>query len=175
MAQGKPGRPKKYETPGKLRKAIDVYWRSISYEKPVVVATPTGEVDENGRIKYTSRMLMADETGAVSMDGIGRPITETAFLKPPSVAGLCLHLGISKETWSTYKEDEKLGPVCQEFLLRYEDYLLERVEGEKAKSVQGIIFNLKNNFDYREKVETEQKHDATVHVELDEGARELAE
>lgn len=152
----KPGRPKKYGTAKALREGIDTYWRSISYERPVIVSTPTGAVDENGRLEYTTRMLLVDENGAVSTDGTGKPKTSTEFLEAPSVAGLCLHLGISKETWSQYKQDEKLGVVCQEFLLKLENYLVARLEGDKAKSVQGVIFNLKNNFGWKDKVDVAQ-------------------
>lgn len=150
------GREKKYTTEAQLRKAIERYWNSISYERPVVVSTPTGEVDENGNIKYKTRMLLVDETGAVSHDGTGRPLTERVFLREPSVSGLCLALGISKQTWSSYKADEALGRACEAFLLRLEDHLVDKLDGNKVKTVQGVVFNLKNNFAWRDKVDVVQ-------------------
>lgn len=161
------GRSKAYKTAASLRKGIDSYWGSISYKKPVVVSTPTGEVDEEGRIKYKTRMLLLDENGVVSETGTGRPMTEREFLKEPSVAGLCLHLGISKQTWNAYKDDKTLGRECERFLLRLEDHLAGKLDGNKAKSVQGIMFNLKNNFGWADRSEVEHSGGANIRVEMD--------
>lgn len=146
-------REKKYSSAASLEKAIGRYWGSISYERPVVVSTPTGEVTEQGEIKYKAQMLRLDENGVVSHTGVGRPLTERVFLREPSVSGLCRHLGISKQTWSAYKADEALGFVCEGFLLDLEDHLADKLDGNKVKTVQGVIFNLKNNFGWRDKLD----------------------
>ncbi len=150
---GTPGRPKNYETAKALQQGVDAYWNSISYEMPVVISTPTGEVGENGDIKYATKMLTMNEDGSINLDGTGKPKTVTEFLAPPSVAGLCVFLGISKDTWAEYAKDAKTAPVCARFKLRLEGYLVARLEGDKGKSVQGVIFNLKNNFGWADKVE----------------------
>lgn len=146
-------REKKYSSAGSLERAIGRYWGSISYERPVVVPTPTGEVTEQGEIKYKARMLLVDEKGVVSRDGTGTPLTERIFLREPSVSGLCRFLGISKQTWSSYKADPDLSLVCENFLLELEDHLVDKLDGNKVKTVQGVVFNLKNNFGWRDKLD----------------------
>ena len=150
------GRPRKYKTAAALRKAVDAYWNSISYQEPAMVRTPTGHVDENGRPEYVMKMLTMNEDGSVSMDGTGKPKTVTRFLEPPSAANLCLFLGVSRDTWAGYAKDKAMGPVCEEFRMRHEAYLVGRLEGEKGKSVQGVIFNLKNNFGWKDKCDVTQ-------------------
>lgn len=166
MTEMKRGAPRKYKTAKALEKAVETYWKSISYEVPAIISTPTGEVDENGRIKYATKMLVVDEEGRIRMDGIGKPKTVVEYLEEPSVAGLCLHLGISKDTWAEYAKSGDLGPVCERFKMRHENYLAGKLDGNKAKSVQGVIFNLKNNFGWVDKAEVESKNDTTVRYEL---------
>lgn len=170
------GRKKKYDTGKQLQAGVDAYWNSISYQKPAVVSMPTGEVDENGRIKYATKMLTMNEDGSINWDGTGKPKTVTEFLEPPSVAGLCVFLGISKDTWAAYAKDEKLGTVCARFKLRMESYLVARLEGEKGKSVQGVMFNLKNNFGWKDKVDvTQTSVGLTLEEYLEQRAQEGAE
>lgn len=173
MIMGKPGRKKKYGTAKELEQAVDAYWNSISYEKPAVVSTPTGEVDERGGIKYATKLLAMNADGSVNFDGTGKPKTITEYLEPPSVAGLCIFLGVSKETWADYARDEKLSPVCARFKLRLERYLLGRLNSEKGKNVQGIIFNLKNNFGYADKVE--HSGETALKIAMEPEVEELAE
>ena len=151
-------RPKKYSTAAALEKAVERYWGSISYERPVVVSVPTGEVSESGEVKYKARMLLVDEDGIVSQDGIGKPMTERIFLREPSVSGLCVFLGISRDTWASYKADERLQHVCEAFLLRLEDHLVDKLDGNKVKTVQGVVFNLKNNFGWRDRLDVAATH-----------------
>lgn len=167
---GKPGRPKKYGTAKSLQKAVDAYWNSISYEEPVVISTPTGAIDENGRIEYKAKMLTMNEDGSANLDGTGKPKTITKYLEAPSVAGLCMFLGVSKDTWAAYAKDDKLSPVCERFRLRLESYLVARLEGDKGKSVQGVIFNLKNNFGWSEKEHVEHSGGVQIEMAPDVGA-----
>ena len=65
------------------------------------------------------------------------------YLKPPSLAGLCLALDISRETWSQYGKDKALGAVVEFARMRVEEYWTERLAG---KSANGARFALANNF-----------------------------
>lgn len=139
------GRPRKYQSAKALKKAVDAYWDSISYKIPAVVSTPTGEVDEKGNVKYVTRML-TEQTG-----GLGAPKTVVKYLEPPSVAALCLYLGISRSTWSAYRADEELGQVVVYWDARYEAYLVDRLE--TGKHIAGVIFNLEHNFGWKHRQE----------------------
>lgn len=175
MGKKRAGAPRKFKTARALEKAVEEYWASISYQKPVIISTPTGEVDEHGNVKYVTKMLTEDEDGRIRVDGIGRPKTMVEYLEEPSVAGLCLRLGIVKDTWAEYSRSENLGPVCARFKLRTESYLLSKLDGNRVRTVQGIIFNLKNNYGYQEKSEVENKGGVSMKIELEGAVEELAE
>lgn len=73
------GRPKKYKSKKALADAIDGYFRSIS--RTIELKGPDG---------------------AVICNDDGEAIRKLQFAVPPSVSGLCLHLGIDRSTWQNY-------------------------------------------------------------------------
>lgn len=127
------GRPKKYTKAG-LQKAVDGYFASISRT-------------------VTAR----DEAGDLMYNDAGWEIKITQYIRPPSVSGLCLHLGIDRSTWQNYG-DARLHPelagVVAQARVRMEAYLEEQLI-TREKNVQGLIFNLQNNYGWREKREVE--------------------
>lgn len=146
----RPGRPRKY-TAAALRAAADAYFRSITTMTPI-----------------------SDALGENILDIDGNPIVKTVYVIPPTISGLCLKLGIDRRTWQNYADPEKNGGkqgrpsahsrVCDDVKLKIEAYLNEQLL-LREKSVQGIIFNLSNNFGWSEKHEHSQK------VELGEETR----
>lgn len=131
----KVGRPKKYKTKKALADAIERYFRSIS------------------------RTIQAQEalTGTIIYNDDGEAIMLTQYIRPPSVTGLCLHLGIDRSTWQNYC-DETLHPEFTEVTgmtrSRIEAWLEEQLL-IREKGVQGIIFNLQNNYGWKQKQEVE--------------------
>lgn len=139
------GRPKKYGGKKALSEAIERYFNSIS------------------RTIYAKD----EETGEIICGDDGREITVTQYIRPPSVSGLCLYLGIDRTTWFNYC-DEKAHPEFREITAmtrgRLEAYLEEQLL-MREKGVQGIIFNLQNNYGWKQRQE----------VELGEKTRKSAE
>lgn len=129
------GRKPKYSSAKQLEEAVNAYFAGISYQAPAVVSTPTGEVDEQGNVKYKTMMLTRGH-GDLNSPERGKPITVTKWLRPPSMAGLCLHLGISKETWSNYAGQDKFRAVVERTKARMEDYWTERLEGKGANGAR---------------------------------------
>lgn len=146
------GRPRKL-TAAQFRSAVDQYFRSISTLVPV---------------------MGIDGENALDMDG--NAIVRTAYVIPPTISGLCLKLGIDRRTWANYADPLKNGGkpdkpsaysrVCDDVKLRIEAYLNEQLL-TREKSVQGVIFNLSNNFGWAEKREHSQR------VELGEETRKV--
>lgn len=137
------GRPKKY-TPNTFYKAVNHYFRRISTVVPVL-----------------------DPLGNEIMDVNNRPIERTVYVIPPTISGLCLEIGIDRSTWQNYADPEQNpehAAVCEEVRLRIEAYLNEQLL-TREKSVQGVIFNLSNNFGWSE------KHEHNQRVELGEETR----
>lgn len=123
------GRPRKYKTEAALRKAAERYLSSIS--KTVA----TGEMNEDGEELFV-----------------------TQYIRPPTVSGLCKALCIDRSTWNNYcdpEEHPEFKDVTQAIRGELEVYLEEQLL--TRDKVQGIIFNLQNNYEWRQKddVQTE--------------------
>ena len=127
------GRPKKYTKKG-LEKAVGGYFSSIC-----------------------RKVLALDGDGGAVYNDVGESIWVTEYIRPPTVGGLCLFLGIDRSTWQNYA-DPKLYPEFREITayarMRLEAYLEEQLL-TREKNVQGLIFNLQNNYGWREKREVE--------------------
>lgn len=137
---GKPGRPVKYNAK-KFRKAVEKYFRGISVEVEV--------------------------PDVLNLDG--EPIKKIAYAEPPTISSLCLALGIDRSTWENYSNPDMhpdTAKTCEGVKLRIEAYL-ERELLTREKSVQGIIFNLSNNYGWSE------KHEHSQRVELGEETRKV--
>lgn len=127
------GRPKKY-TKKSLREAVDRYFRSISRTIPA-----------------------RDLTGAVVKNDDGEDIMVVQFVVPPSISSMCLYLGIDRSTWQNYADPElhpEMKSVTADARARIEAYLEEQLL-TRDKGLQGIIFNLQNNYGWKQKQEVE--------------------
>lgn len=73
--------------------------------------------------------------------------------EPYTVTGLALALDIDRRTLLNYSDKDEFFPTIKKAKLRVENYLEKRLI--KDSSTTGIIFNLKNNYDWRDKQEIE--------------------
>lgn len=165
---GKRGRKKEYKTAAALRRGIEEYLRSITYQVPVTVEVATETTDDKGKeiIIFERKKLYVDEDGFMNTEGVGKPKIVTEYLEPPDPRKLYLFLGISKQTWANYAMDEKLGAVCEEFKLLCESRLAGLLECSGGKSVQGIMFNLENNYGWSKKAEVKQGGSQKLTIEM---------
>ncbi len=141
------GRKSKYRTAKALERAIQAYVRRYSRVVPFTEEYDTGERDDKGHTITGQRPVLAED---------GEPVTYRAWAIPPNVGGLCRELGISRQTWSEYcdparhpefaEATEWIRDLMQTWL---EEQLLTRPD----KELKGIIFNLENNYRYRQHVE----------------------
>ncbi|MBR4204364.1 MAG: hypothetical protein IKQ92_02710 [Clostridia bacterium] len=138
--QKKRGRPRKY-TARDFGEDTEKYFRSISYR--------------------------TEDEDVLNLDG--KPVVRLLYAEPPTISGLCAALGIDRQTWRNYEDEEKnpeFAEVCRGVRMRIEAYL-ERELLTREKSVQGIIFNLSNNYGWTEKRETANR----VEVGLEDETR----
>lgn len=76
-------------------------------------------------------------------------------VKPYTVSGLCVHLGITRETLRQYEDREDLSDTIKMAKARIENYIEEKsLIGDLNPTV--CIFNLKNNFGWRDRQEIDQ-------------------
>lgn len=127
------GRPKKY-TKSALERAVIRYFDSITYEA-----------------------IARNAIGQELKNKLGEPIVLECYAKPPSKMDLCLYLGIDRGTWLNYS-DHDLHPEFKEITdyvhLRCEAYLAGELV-VREKGVDGIKFNLANNYGWSAKREVE--------------------
>lgn len=73
--------------------------------------------------------------------------------EPYTVTGLALALDVDRRTLLNYSEKDEFFPTIKKAKLKVENYLEKRLINDS--STTGIIFNLKNNYDWRDKQEIE--------------------
>lgn len=70
----------------------------------------------------------------------------------PTVTGLALALDMTRKTLMEYEEEPEFGNTVKKAKARVEAFIERRLYEANAT---GCIFNLKNNFGWRDKTETE--------------------
>ena len=102
-----------------------------------------------------------DKAGNPVTNLLGEEMEHKVFKHAPSLAELCLELGISQRTWATYSEpSHDYAEVCEQAKARIEAYLYNELN--TRSNVNGIIFNLQNNYGMADK----HKIEATEQVRL---------
>lgn len=137
-------RPRKYEDAEKLRRAVEKYFNSITREREMTEKRDTGMRDDKGHVIYED---------VVVLNKLGKPLKVTDYIVPPTVGDLCDALGITRETWREYCDREK-HPEFSDTTTRARGRMMSWNERElltrEGKDCKGIIFNLENNYGYRE-------------------------
>lgn len=153
------GRPRKM-TARALKKRIDAYFDSIRAEKPMLVKVPVMMEDENGR-KYPELDAFGHEKmmfeQVVTADG--KPATETIWVEPPSIIGLCMAIGVDRATFyrwcnpgdDTGEEEKEFCNIATRARGRIEAYLTAKTEEKSA--ARGAIANLEANFGWKRRKE----------------------
>lgn len=138
------GAPRKFETVEALEEAIQEYFDScfmiVREQKKKVVKHESGE-----EITYD----WVDK-----VDKEGNKVYEQ--IKPFTVVGLANSLDMSRETLLQYEKNENYSELsdtvkrAKRFILQYaEEYMFE------GKNQTSVIFNLKNNWGYVDRTETD--------------------
>lgn len=141
-------RPKKYSAKA-LREAVAQYFDSISRVVPVMEKKDSGERDDKGHVIWQDVPVI---------NSLGEEATVTEYIVPPSVGGLCAHLGIHRSTWNDWCDRGK-HPEYNDITTRASEkmqlWLEEQLLTRSGKDVKGIVFNLQNNYGYSEKKQVE--------------------
>ena len=131
---------KKIYTEKSFFNTCENYFKSISALRPVQELYDTGRTNKKGLPVMAYRDVIKD-----SGKEAGKPLMQRVYFVPPSMLGLYLYLGVSKQTASNYR---KQGGLYEEALeaaeLKVEEYKA-RALNEGIKRPQGIIFDLQCN------------------------------
>ena len=163
------GAPRKYATPAKLKNAVNSYFSSISRTVPATEMVPSGRTDDKGRALMQSVTIENDA---------GDQVYVKEYIVKPTIAGLCVFLGISKDTWAEYSRREGYESVCAAAKLEMERDRSERLGSGSGD--HGIEFDLKHNFGWGETITVEageatRKAMAATAVTMDEKLKLLEE
>jgi len=80
----------------------------------------------------------------------------------PTISGLALYLNVDRRTLVNYSNKEEYFPTIRKARARIEAHLEKKLFGN---NVTGLIFNLKNNFDWKDKSEIAQTNVEVSHEE----------
>lgn len=138
----KVGRPLKFKSVDELQKKIDAYFAECD---PHVVETEKWEVE-----RKSDGTKVKDENGYDKLKLIKRKrMTEQI---PYTVTGLALALDTSRETLTDYEDKEEFSDTIKRAKDKIQNYLELNLN---SPSPTGTIFNLKNNYGWKDKTESE--------------------
>lgn len=135
------GRDPKFTKEG-LEAEVERYFMSISRIVPVTEEVPTGKRDEKGHMIFEQKPVI---------NALGEPAQRLEYITPPTVGGLCAFLGIHRSTWSAWADVKKYSDTVARAGGRMRAWNEEQLLLRSGRDVKGIIFNLENNYGYRER------------------------
>ena len=119
-------RPPKYETPEEMQRVIDLYF-------------------ETCRCNSQGEQMVIEDEDLELVNSFGGPVV-------PTVSGLAMALGMSRQALLDYQNKGEFLDTIKRAKQRIEAAVEQRLFGN---NVTGVIFNLKNNFGWKDKTETE--------------------
>ena len=142
------GRHKAYKSAKALEKAVTDYFDSITRQDLVMEPEDTGEVDKYGHKIF--RMIPA-------LNGKGQEVYRTVYLIPPSVGGLCDHLGIVMSTWRRYCAEETFREVTERTEDRLRNWYKAEAVSRPDKMTKGLLYVYERDHGSAEKNEAQQR------------------
>ena len=156
MAKRGRGRPRAY-TPQQLEKGIQDYFDSITTTYPLFDSVVIGK-DSEGKVIYKE---------VPRLNNKGEQLYGTTYHEHPSFTGLAIYLDINKDTLTEYGNQADYSVPIKRAKQIIENYLESHLYGN---NVTGIIFNLKNNYGWKDRQEIDANITVTKGLEdwLDE-------
>lgn len=141
---GTVGRPPKFNDVGELNKLIDHYFNTITITYPLF-DTVVDEYDEQGKATKIHE--------EPRLNNAGEQVYRTEYIERPSILAMCRHIGTNRETLLDYEAKKEFSDTIKTAKARIEEYVEQQLY--RKDQVTGIIFNLKNNFGWKDKTEVD--------------------
>lgn len=141
------GRPLLFQTTEALQDAIDDYFQSCWEEEWVKVLKP-----EYARLdfKRLKKVPTEDQYHWVpTLDRLGK--VRKHQVKPYTITALANHLGTTRDTLLDYQERDMFSDTIKNAKVKIHAYTEECLF--EPKIAAGVIFNLKNNYGYKDRVD----------------------
>lgn len=145
-----------------LGEAVQAYFDSITREVTIKERVDNGKRDSYGHIIWDLVPVK---------NNLGEVAKMTEYLVPPTIGGLCLHLGISYATWSRWSNDDNhkdIHPIIEKVRDRMLAWRMEQVLSRK--DVKGLVWDMEVNYG----VGTKAKDNGGVSVTLGEELEEYS-
>ena len=155
------GAPKKYSKKA-LKAAVAAYFDSITRDVEITERVDSGKKDSWGHVVY--------DTVPVK-NNLGEVAKRTEYLVPPTIGGLCIHLGIVESTWSRWCDKEKYPEyqaIIQDVKLKMLTWRQEQVV--IRKDVKGLIWDMEVNHGVGQKAESNPQMTVVLKGELEKYA-----
>lgn len=135
------GRPLKFKTVDELRIKIDAYFESCWEQKIDMYGNPTFIKDKQGNKTDTAVMRQ---------------------IKPYTVQGLAVFLNCDEDTVLNYQGKKAYFGTIKKAKDKIYQYAVESLYTNRNSA--GIIFNLKNNYGWKDKSEVDAKLTGTINI-----------
>lgn len=145
MSEQNHGRPLAFETVEELDVAIEEYFASCEEEVWQEFE------EEDGSIRWKP---VINHKGEI----------QKYFKKAPTMSGLAVFIGVDRRTLLNYSKREPYFPTVSRAKARIEAYSEEQLYNRAYKNHSGIMFSLRNNFDWVDK--TEVRHEGGLPVQI---------
>lgn len=139
------GRPRKFEKVEDMSHLIDRYFNSITKTDLIFDSVIIGYADEEKQKPIYQKTPVLDNNG--------EQISTTFYYEQPTIIALCRYLDIDRSTLIEYEKISEFSNTIKKAKEKIEDYLERQLS--RKDQVTGIIFNLKNNFNWKDKQDVE--------------------
>lgn len=129
------GRPPKYNTPEEMQRLVDLYFLSVRYNQ-ILFSAQGGVESAEKAIEHLSK---GDQE-----------IARKGEASVPTITGLGIALDLTRQGLIEYADKDEFSDTIKRAKARVELALEERLYGT---SPVGTIFNLKNNFGWKDQTE----------------------
>ena len=140
-------RPPKFETVEQLEEWIKFYFGSITIDKPRTKSKCVWKI-MNAEWKEEN-----EYEDVPVLNNAWEQIIDIEWLEIPSILGLCISLWTHRKTLLEYEEKTEFSNTIKEAKLIIERYNADQLH--RTTQVTGVIFNLKNNFWWVDKTESD--------------------
>lgn len=146
------GRPLKFESPEELQEKIDAYFAECDPHVEWVEVLQHPKVEKDGKmvVDYDA------EPELVSFKQMSKQI-------PYTITGLAIALDTTRDLLIDYEDKEEFSDTIKRAKEKIHNYVELRLFGANPA---GIIFNLKNNYGWKDKSEVDQKNSGNITVEV---------
>jgi DNA-binding XRE family transcriptional regulator len=151
------GRPLKFKTPEELQARIDEYFAYCEPHPEQVVVHKFHEIEEEYiNDKGEKKTHKITDRSRAPQEVVEWRISERI---PYTITGLANFLGTSRQTIINYESKDEFFDTIKAAKDKVEEYWEHQLLGSHAT---GPIFNLKNNYDWKDKTETDLNHSGDV-------------